>query len=167
LTEAGFTAAKRTVIGTSELIREFDPTAQETVFIPLPVVLVGLLLPVLAVDFRVNRPSRARKQAEERGIALLRSWLTPEQDRQWAVRRYFEVVGCDSGTRYRITRGTVMNIHQLNPEGRKVAEWCFAPEGDVVTGDILLAQKIALETMEGKALTIANRSDHGLSGPCA
>ena len=34
LTEAGFTAAKRTRIGTSELIREFDPTAQETVFIP-------------------------------------------------------------------------------------------------------------------------------------
>jgi hypothetical protein len=127
------------------------------IFFTLPVALVGLLLPVLAVDYRVNRPSRARKQAEERGIALLRSWLTPEQDRQWAVRRYFEVVGCDSGTRYRITRGTVMNIHQLNPEGRKVAEWCFAPEGKLVIGDVLLAQKIALETMERKALTIANR----------
>ena len=34
LTEAGFTAAKRTGIGTSELIRKFDPTAQETVFFP-------------------------------------------------------------------------------------------------------------------------------------
>jgi hypothetical protein len=34
LTEAGFTAAKRTGIGTSELIREFDPTAQQTVFFP-------------------------------------------------------------------------------------------------------------------------------------
>jgi hypothetical protein len=34
LTEAGFIAAKRTGIGTSELIREFDSTAQETVFIP-------------------------------------------------------------------------------------------------------------------------------------
>jgi hypothetical protein len=100
-------------------------------------VLVGLLL-----------RSRARKQAEERGVALLRSWLTPEQDRQWAVRRYFEVVGCDSGTRYRITRGTVY---------RKVAEWCFAPEGKLVMGDVLLAQKIALETVERKALTIANR----------
>jgi hypothetical protein len=124
------------------------------VFFTLPVVLLGLLLPVLAVDYRVNRHSRAR---EERGIALLRSCLTPEQDRQWAVHLYFEVVGCDSGTRYRITRGTVMNIYQLNPEGRKVAEWCFAPEGKVVIGDVLLAQKIALETMERKALTIANR----------
>jgi hypothetical protein len=34
LTEAGFIAAKRTGIGASELFREFDPTAQETVFIP-------------------------------------------------------------------------------------------------------------------------------------
>jgi hypothetical protein len=34
LTEAGFTAAKGTGIGTPELIREFDPTAQETVFFP-------------------------------------------------------------------------------------------------------------------------------------
>jgi hypothetical protein len=96
------------------------------VFFTLPVVLLGLLLPVLAVDYRVNRHSRAR---EERGIALLRSWLTPEQDRQWAVRRYFEVVGCDSGTRYRITRGTVMNIHQLNPQGRKMAEWWLRARG--------------------------------------
>jgi hypothetical protein len=31
---AGFIAAKRTGNGTSELVRQFDPTAQETVFIP-------------------------------------------------------------------------------------------------------------------------------------
>ena len=126
------------------------------VYFTLPVVLVGLLLPVLLADYRVNRHSRAHKQAEERGIALLRSWLTPEQDRQWAMHGYFEVVGCDSGTRYRITRGAVMNIHQLDPTGRRVAQWCFAPEGELAIGDILLAQKIALETMERKALTIAN-----------
>ena len=34
LAKAGFTAAKRTGAGTSELIREFDPTAEETLFIP-------------------------------------------------------------------------------------------------------------------------------------
>ena len=31
---AGFTAAKRTGSGTSELIRKFDPTAEEMLFIP-------------------------------------------------------------------------------------------------------------------------------------
>ena len=34
LTRAGFVAAKRTGNGTTELVRQFDPTAQETVFIP-------------------------------------------------------------------------------------------------------------------------------------
>jgi hypothetical protein len=34
LTKSGFVAAKRTGRGTAELIRQFDPTAEETVFIP-------------------------------------------------------------------------------------------------------------------------------------
>jgi hypothetical protein len=34
LKQAGFIAAKRTGKGTSEVIREFDPNAQETLFIP-------------------------------------------------------------------------------------------------------------------------------------
>jgi hypothetical protein len=34
LKQAGFIAAKRTENGTSELIREFDPNAEETLFIP-------------------------------------------------------------------------------------------------------------------------------------
>jgi hypothetical protein len=34
LTGAGYIAAKRAGSGTSELIRKFDPTAEETLFIP-------------------------------------------------------------------------------------------------------------------------------------
>jgi hypothetical protein len=34
LMKAGFIAATRTGNGTSELIRQFDPTAKETLFIP-------------------------------------------------------------------------------------------------------------------------------------
>ena len=34
LTGAGFTAAVRTAEGRSELIRDFDPTAEETLFFP-------------------------------------------------------------------------------------------------------------------------------------
>ena len=34
LTRAGFTAAKRLGEGKSEVIRSFDPTAEETLFIP-------------------------------------------------------------------------------------------------------------------------------------
>jgi len=49
-----------------------------------------------------------------------------------------------------------MNVHQLDCTGRAVARWCFMPEGGVVTGDVLLAQKIALETMEKEVLALAN-----------
>jgi hypothetical protein len=35
-------------------------------------------------------------------------------------------------------------------------QWCFAPEGKLAVGDVLLAQKIALETMERETLAIAN-----------
>ncbi len=34
LTDAGFVAAKRTGNGASELIRRFDPSAEETLFMP-------------------------------------------------------------------------------------------------------------------------------------
>jgi hypothetical protein len=35
--------------------------------------------------------------------------------------------------------------------------WCFVPEGSLVAGDVMLAQKIALETSEYAALAVARR----------
>jgi hypothetical protein len=119
----------------------------------VPTLLILGLLPVLLTD---SRRSQARKPAEERGFALLQAWLEPEQAEQWASQRAFEVLGCDTGTRYCVTSGTAMNVHQLDQTGRTVARWCFLPESELVTGDILLAQKIALETMEKQVLKIAN-----------
>jgi hypothetical protein len=49
-----------------------------------------------------------------------------------------------------------MNVHQLDQTGRRVMKLCFMPKGDLVMGDILLAQKIALETMESKVLELGN-----------
>jgi hypothetical protein len=97
-----------------------------------------------------------RKRAEEKGLVLLRSWLTPEQDEQWIRDSEIDVVGCDTGTRYRITNGINMNVIELDKDGRSVRRWCFTPVGSVVKGDVLLAQKIALETMENYARTVAN-----------
>jgi hypothetical protein len=105
----------------------------------VPAILTLILLPVLAAESQ-SRRNRARKPAEERGFVLLQAWLGPEQAEQWASQRAFEVLGSDTGTRYRITSGTAMNVHQLDQTGRSVAKWCFVPEGDLVTGDILLAQ---------------------------
>jgi hypothetical protein len=122
----------------------------------VPTILILILLPLVVADSRSGWRGQARAQAEERGVALLQAWLGPEQAEQWASQRSFEVLGCDTGTRYRITCGTAMNVHQLDQTGRRVARWCFVPKGDLVTGDILLAQKIALETMESQVLKLAN-----------
>jgi hypothetical protein len=118
--------------------------------------LVALVVLAALLHEYPQRP-RPRTKADERALALLRSWLTPEQDRQSATRGAFEVIGCDTGRRYRITYRAVMNVHQLDPDGHPVQQWCFAPEGGLAVGDVLLAQKVALETMETKALEIANR----------
>jgi hypothetical protein len=96
-------------------------------------------------------------QREVRGLELLKEWLSPEQFAQYDAKSYFEVTGCHSGKRYRISRGTSMNIHELDSAGRPRVGWCFAPKGYLVAGDVMLAQKIALETDERGALAVANR----------
>ncbi len=105
-----------------------------------------------------------RADVEEKGLRLLRSWLSPKQAAQWDAVREFEVVGSHSGTRYRIRRGKAMNVHELDRAGNIVAHWCFAPKGDLAMGDVLLAQKIALETMEHETLKTANKNHIHLGG---
>jgi hypothetical protein len=127
------------------------------VFVVLALLTFGIMLVVAAGATPSHQLDSARRQAEEKGNALLRSWLTPEQDRQWLRDHAFEVTGCDTGNRYRITDSHSMNVLQLGPSGHAVVKWCFTPKGSLVMGDVLLAQKIALETMEMKALEVANK----------
>jgi hypothetical protein len=94
---------------------------------------------------------------EVRGLRLLRAWLSPSQFEQFNAKAHFEVVGCATGTRYRIYYGTQMNVHELDDAGRPETGWCFVPQGRLVPGDVMLAQKIALETSEIRALSVAMR----------
>jgi hypothetical protein len=87
-------------------------------------------------------------EREARGLKLLKEWLSPEQFAQYDEKSYFEVIGCHSGKRYRISRGTSMNIHEFDGAGCPCVGWCFVPKGHLAAGDIMLAQKIALETDE-------------------
>jgi hypothetical protein len=96
-------------------------------------------------------------ERETRGLELLKEWLSPEQFAQYDTKSYFEVTGCHSGKRYRISHGTSMNIHELDGAGCPCVGWCFAPKGYLVAGDVMLAQKIALETDERGALNVANK----------
>ena len=96
-------------------------------------------------------------EREARGLQLLKEWLSPEELAQYDAKSYFEVTGCHSGKRYRICHGTSMNIYELDGAGRPRVGLCFVPKGYLVSGDVMLAQKIALETDERGALAVANK----------
>jgi len=102
----------------------------------------------------------AQNTKEARGRRLLREWLSPDQRAQFDDKDYFEVVGCDSRRRYRIynrlTHRDVTNVYELDDAGRPKVGWCFLPNARLAAGDIMLAQKIALETNEHNALAVAN-----------
>lgn len=104
---------------------------------------------------------------ESRGITLLKEWLSPEQRAQFDASKSFDVIGCDSRKRYRIRYGTGTNIIEIGAAGEQVMGWCFVPSGSLVAGDVMLAQKIALETDEHAALAVANRFSVHPSNPPA
>jgi hypothetical protein len=50
-----------------------------------------------------------------------------------------------------------MNVEQLDANGRRLRVLCFMPEGRLAVGDVMLAQKMALELFETEAVKIANK----------
>ena len=160
LTGAGFIAAVRTSSGQSELIREFNPAAEETVFFPRRSFHASSSRvfsfcacgsnPAVSL---INSPS----QAEQRASTLLKNWLTREQCLQYQLQGYFEVTGSHTGKRYRIRHASQMNVDQLDARGHPLAVLCFLPEKYVPVSDVMLSQKIMLENDEPAALSVANR----------
>jgi hypothetical protein len=117
------------------------------------------LSPKTAHWFDIEPAVQRLDQAEECSQHLLRSWLSPEQLTQYHAFGHF----ID-----RISRGRAFNVHELDADAKEYCTWCFAPYG-VATGDINLAQKIALENFENRALRVANRCSvstwHSVQGP--
>ncbi len=95
---------------------------------------------------------RPRPDADRLARQLLREVLSPEQRAQYDSKGFFEVTGGQTGTRYRIRTGSQMNVEELSGHRRTL---CFVPKDGVPMGDILLAQKLALELMEEETLKVA------------
>jgi hypothetical protein len=51
-----------------------------------------------------------------------------------------------------------MNVEQLDQNGRRTRLLCFMPRGGLPVGDIMLAQKTALELFETDAVRVATGS---------
>lgn len=102
-----------------------------------------------------DRKEAERKAAEIKAEKLLHSCLTEEQKDELIKKNYFHLyVG---NKKYRIERGTTGNIKLLyeNSDNPK-HQYCIHPTG-VPVGDVMLAQKLLLETNEEEFLRVANR----------
>jgi hypothetical protein len=93
-----------------------------------------------------------------RGLKLLKANLTSGQLYDLLTYRRFDVVGGASGRIYRINLTGARNVEELDRQGNCARRLCFFPEGQLVAGDVVLAQKVALEAFETEALAIANMS---------
>ncbi len=91
----------------------------------------------------------------KRARQLLFEHLSPEQLAQLKRHRYFDVIGGTTKTKYRIYQRVAVNVEALH-DGRSTRCLCFAPVGALPSGDVLLAQKLALELMEPAVLQVAN-----------
>lgn len=119
-------------------------------------VLLLALAFAVAVSLVVNRRQQRRlDQAERKGMELLLKNLSARQRAQYQACGYFDVTGSDTGRRYRIFHGRFGNVRELGPNERLDIGKCFLPEGDLVAGDCMLAQKIALENRESAVLKVA------------
>src|SRR5260370_26875615 len=66
-------------------------------------------------------------EREARGLELLKELLSPEQSALYDAKSYFEVAGCHSRKRYRISHGTSIYIYELDGTGRARVGCCFTP----------------------------------------
>ncbi len=102
------------------------------------------------------RGSPASYEARARGLRLLEENLSPAQREQYDRYGYFDVTGGETGRRYRIKNRFQVNVEQLDKKGRAVRLLCFMPDGELVLGDVMLAQKLALELFESDTLKVTN-----------
>jgi len=122
------------------------------------VLLVGFLCWVARLSsIRASNDERQQQEAEAKGLALLLENLDPRQRDQYDRFGYFDVVGSETGRRYRICHGISRNVSELFDDNRLGAGRCFMPRGNLAAGDCMLAQKIMLENCEEEALRVALR----------
>lgn len=97
---------------------------------------------------RTTKPMKP--DAELKGHQLLLDNLTNEQRREYLASGKFRVKGGISGREYAILHGRQMNIYC----GARLL--CITTREPMVTGDVLLTQKLAFELDEDMALREAN-----------
>lgn len=98
--------------------------------------------------FDFNGPNPA---AEKKAKATLLKNLSPAQRDRFDRDQCFDVIVPDRGT-FRVNNGTVFNVTHVETGDR----YCARPEGNLPVFDVMLGQKLTLETNPDKFFTVAN-----------
>lgn len=108
----------------------------------------------------ISSPKPKPDLAEKRAQALLHQFLTREQ--RWSLRasRSFVVTGQD-GRMYEVTEDQGV---RLLVNGRAVTSYCIHPREALPRGDVMLAQKLLLESNIDHFLSTANARELLLTG---
>lgn len=93
--------------------------------------------------------------AAVRAMDLLYSCLNDEQREMLRAHKKFRVVSNKLNI-FEICEGKTHNIYKLDMQGKRVENWCVLPQGELAMGDVLLAQKVWLETDEADTAKFAN-----------
>lgn len=103
-------------------------------------------------------PARRSDSSQQRSKDLLMSCLTEAQRDSLERFAKFRCVS-DVGDVYEIEAHRMHNIFLLDAQGRRVQEWCVTPCGNFPVYDVMLAQKLALETDSFALADQANITD--------
>jgi hypothetical protein len=99
-------------------------------------------------------PTMAETDPAEKAMSLFLSWLTRHQRQDYLRNNYFDVIGSHTKRVYRINKAVApFNVQCMDDPTMRL---CFVPQNANLPGDIMLAQKIGLETNEEHVLKIAN-----------
>jgi hypothetical protein len=101
--------------------------------------------------------AKKARQAEKRAGQLLARHLTHRQRRQLRTKRYIEVQGQDQNL-YRITACAHQNVFLIEG-GKAVTQFCVVSSISMPIADLMLVQKLLLETNLDHFMSLANRWD--------
>lgn len=97
------------------------------------------------------------EEAKAKSKVLLKEWLSPDQLADYTFNGYFWVEGQITKHKYRINECNSFNVTRYIDD-KPHSRLCFYPDGSYgLTGDVMLAQKLALENYEEIALNRANQ----------
>lgn len=111
--------------------------------------------PPISIDHDLGQGDDAIARAN----ALLERHLSEWQLSLLKGRGWFIATGNETGRRYRIRRGWVGNVDVIDDDNNVSGKYCIHPACLIPTGDLMLLQKLMIESDERRFLATANKLD--------